>query len=417
MKRFFVSFFIVASLCFLTSCSFIDENFKDEPDLTTKIGILEEQSSASDDLNGTHVLCADEVCETALRSLSINLSSDSYLGNEVQVIGFVNSNDDVFEVTGISVTEILVKSDSGASLTSYKNTDFGIELDYYDDWEIIEESSEIIFVLPLDEPENPSDSGNIEPEKNDVIIFSQSPFQYNPVISPETGEQDNPLSSYFASNMPEYENVDSLINKIGVNKLESAKIEKSGEIHYFLYRNGFIYKISFLPGPDTSDDNKRMFNEVISSFNFIGFTVSDSAELDINESNDEDSFSNDVYVLPSLDISFSTYESLPLAFTGELPSNWYYLGTSGKDGSLWHYGFSDEPVTDDNELIGLDVYSGESLNGAPLTVNGKEMTIDKIGGKVLVSVVVSGRTYKLSGSESYRDMVILMAHSIEQVSN
>ena len=115
-----------ALIIFVTGCG-IDDAFRDEPELTSLTGILSEQKS-NDAVAGTHLLYQDEGdgdVEIPVRSLSVNLSGSNYLDNRVQIIGFLNQDDGVFEVTGISVVEALHEIVKDPKLAEYKNTDFG----------------------------------------------------------------------------------------------------------------------------------------------------------------------------------------------------------------------------------------------------------------------------------------------------
>ncbi|MBI4975138.1 hypothetical protein HZC20_00520 [Candidatus Peregrinibacteria bacterium] len=104
-KRLILALVISIILIVFTACSF-ENSFKDEPNLTSITGILKEQKS-TDNHKGTHVLIDSQNKETLIRSVSLNLSADGNLNNKVQLTGFLNTKDNVFEVTGISILEKL----------------------------------------------------------------------------------------------------------------------------------------------------------------------------------------------------------------------------------------------------------------------------------------------------------------------
>jgi hypothetical protein len=381
----------------------VTDVFKDEPELTSLTGILEEQVTSDTDVKGTHLLITESEDEgIPLRSLSINLSTNNYLGNKIQVIGFMNEEDGVFEVTGVSVIEALHEIEMDADFVTYKNTDFGIQLKYYNDWEMDELDSQIIFSSPVEE----------EGEAQDVIEIIQSGFSYQPTISEEGGE-DTPLLAYMAENYSGVEDPESLINKIGVDGLDAVRItDESGAISYYLYRNGLIYEIRFNPVMIDSE-NKNIFNEMMAEFKFTGFSVEGEVLEDDDNSVDVDVDGDaEITELPTLEMNFSSFESLPFLFAGKYPASWYYSGASGGEGILRHYGFSDESVTEDNELISLDVISGDIPSGQKISGDDKELVIVESGGTYSVYTSVDGQNYKLSGDKEYSDVILHMANSI-----
>jgi len=397
----------------LLSGCFVQDAFKDEPELTSLIGILSEQT-VTDNVNGTHLLTvtdAGEQTETPLRSLSVNLSGQNYLENKVQVIGFMNEDDGVFEVTGISVVEALHEIVKDPEFIEYKNTDFGIQLKYYDNWDIDESGNSIVFTAPVDDD---TELGG------DEVIVSQNSFMYQPTIS-EDGEEDNPLLVYMSENFPEVNDPDSLIHKIGSTGSDAIKMEDGMNIVYYVYRSGLVYKISFVASENHDHDNMQVFAEMLAEFKFTGFTVEgeeleegedidveESEDIDIEEGEEPVKEANDV-VLPVLDMKFATFESLPLLFAGEYPASWYYAGSSGTSADvLRHYGFSDESVEDDNELISLDVITSSIPTGSSLG----NLTLVESGSTYTAYATVNERNYRVEGDKEYKDIILHIAGSI-----
>lgn len=387
--------FPLIALIALSACGLKDQ-FKDDADLTSIKGILTEQGS-SDTEKGTHLLTDDDGEVTPLRSLSVNLSSVRYLDNKIEVLGFMNEEDGVFEVTGVSVLELLSdEREAIAELKEYQNPELGFEIKYYSDWSIEESGNGVTFS-----------------KESDRIVISQFPFNYSPTVSPENGDSDTALTAYFVENYPEIKSLDSMFNKIGVDDLDAVKLEQENVIEYFLYRFGFIYKIAFIPG-DTSSINKSVFTEMLAGFRFVVFDdLGHDVEETENKNSDSENSASSNDGLPELDMNLTTFESLPYHFSGKYPSSWYYAGQNGTtSGVLHHYGFSDESVTEDNELITLDVLSGTIPSGKKSTINGREFTIIESGGNYTVYTKVEDKNYKVNGDSEYKDLILVMAANI-----
>lgn len=380
-----------------SACS-AKEQFQDEPDLTSLTGILAEQNN-SDKEAGSHFLIDEEGEKIPARSLAINLSSVRYLNNKVEAFGFMNKEDDVFEITGISVVELLSdEREEIVVLKEYENSELGFKIKYYDTWTLSATAVGVTFFAPQNSEEITTDL--------DKIVISQETFDYSPTVS-EDGTSDSALSAYMNQNRPEINDITPLMNKIGVDKLDAVKIEqKNGNIKYFLYRFGLIYKIEFIPANQLSE-NKEVFAEMLQEFRFVVF---DDLGHEETATAEEDSAVED---LPVLDTNLTTFESLPYHFSGKYPASWYYAGSKGVEANvLHHYSFSDESVTEDNEIISLDVISSSIPSGKKLTLGEKEFTVVQSGGKYIVYLTIDDRNYKVSGDYIYEDLIVVMADSI-----
>ena len=253
------------------SCS-LNSVFKKNPEANTYSGLIVEQTP-DDDYAGSHIL-VDENGDivTPIRSLTINLSSSKYLNNKVQIIGEKNKDDGVFEVSGISVLEVINPDNLKREFTEYKNTDFGFRLKYYSDWKVEELGNVLTFIAPSEN----------EAMDMDKIVITQSPFQYEVepvvqenVVEPEIGAElevpvvddrtvaKEALKSYAEQNsiIPS-QNFDNALRKIGPDKMVALKTEGSdNKTDYYLYRSGFIYQISFVPAKTAPIvENKNIFN-------------------------------------------------------------------------------------------------------------------------------------------------------------
>ncbi|MBD3360726.1 hypothetical protein GF366_02910 [Candidatus Peregrinibacteria bacterium] len=409
MKRIaLLSAIVICVPMFLAGCD-NDEYVRDEAETMSMTGILTEQKSG-DDFSGTHLLTDENDVATPLRSLSINLSNSQYLNNKVKVMGFKNPDDQVFEVTGISVTEVLEDEDEEADFIGYKNTDFGIQLKYYDDWEIEERPDKISFHAPSEDGEG------------DSIEISQFIYAYEPVIPEEEG-QISALTSFMDERHPEIDEYEFKV--IGVDNLDAVKVLKSGEmVDYYIYRSGLVYRISFIENENFNEENKKIFNEMISEFRFTGFTVEEDEIIDsgfeeettTEETSAEETGVEEISEVPEIDMELTSFESLPYHFSAKYPSNWYYAGSRGtEEGVRHHYGFSDESVTDENEIISLDVISDDLPPGTNINFpNGNGVKVIE-NGKINIYASIDNQNYRVSGPVEYESLMIVMADSITPI--
>jgi len=111
---------------------------------------------------------------------------------------------------------------------------------------------------------------------------------------------------------------------------------------------------------------------------------------------------------------YSYFESLPYDFLAQYPSGWYFSGASGGDGALHHYGFSNAPVENGNELVSIDIVNGSLPSGSSISVG--ENTGVKVyeNGEVAVYIArEDGTLYKIHGGSGYETNVIDIAASIK----
>ncbi len=108
------------------------------------------------------------------------------------------------------------------------------------------------------------------------------------------------------------------------------------------------------------------------------------------------------------------FESLPYDFQAQYPTNWYFSGYSGSGDVKHHYGFSNEPVEDGNELVSLDIVSGSLPDGSPISVGSHSGVKVYSGDNVAIYIErEDGKLYKIHGSTDYESYVVDIAASIE----
>lgn len=398
MKKIFI---FLSSLCLFVfaACNSEPVPVQDGPSNSSITGVLEVQE-LGDSLKGTHLIRDAVGGMTPVRSLSINLSSKKYLGNMVEAIGSMNTIDDVFEISGLTVVELLSSDSVLADFSSYKNSDLGIKLKYYSDWSLKEDSDEVVFLAPLEEGFTNSESVKV------------THFVFNYDMDSFDSKYNSALEAYFMEETGAFP-ADSL-SKIGPDMLDAVKIDISnGPVEYTLYRSGLIYKIQFFPSKNPGyDDEKRIFNEMVSAFQFIGFSTTDMAE-DTNE----DVVADKGESAPTLNMELTSFESLPYSFRGVYPSSWYYAGVlASASGVFHHYGFSNVSVDDSNEIISLDVIDQSLMkSGTRMTINSHAIDIVSSGGNYTAYVNVADRYFRVKGPTEYKDLVLNMASNITHI--
>ena len=400
MKKILKLFGTVFVVIGLSACG-LGNGFQDGPSTNSVVGILNEQTSI-DKESGTHFLVDESGKKTAVRSLTINLSGDEYLSNRVKALGMTNTTDDVFEITGISVEEILSKNTKQNKPVEYKDTDAGFRMTYFDDWEV-ETTAEntVVFTAPL-----ATDSTRAA-----VVKVAQSNFLFENELNPD-GTLMNPLEIYYGNENGKILDKSQLL-KIGVDKMDTFKKVENGTITYALYRSGLIYHLSFVPASPVNVADEKTFNEMIADFQFVAM---DDTVSETEDSASDEELAKTSAAMPKIDMSMTPFESLPYQFSGQYPAKWYYSGVKSTTDStiLHHYGFSDEASTT-KELISLDVLAnGIPSGGRKLVVNGKNLDIFD-GASYTVYTTLKARNFRISGPSAYKDLIQYMATNLLSV--
>ncbi|MBI5753901.1 hypothetical protein HZA40_02035 [Candidatus Peregrinibacteria bacterium] len=118
---------------------------------------------------------------------------------------------------------------------------------------------------------------------------------------------------------------------------------------------------------------------------------------------------------PKTAMDMTTFASLPYKFGGKYPSKWYYAGikSSGDDGVLHHYSFSDKVLDGKNEILALDVLSGSiPVGGDKITFDGKNFVVFEGSATYTVYTTFQDKNFRLAGPSSYKDLILNMAASI-----
>lgn len=408
-KRLFVLILPILLFSF-SSCGFVND--PTSPKAMRISGILTEQP-VSDPSPGTHLLStSNEVY--GVSSILVKLSDKKYLNNEVELIGSFDSSTNLFSVSGISVLkkfpDNLDEEIEEIKFVDYKNTDFGVELKYYDNFTVVEEENSIIFVSPS---KNLDDS-----EVFDEIKISQEQFRYDASVF-DSENIDNPLKNYLAKYYPEIQNFDTFNTKIGPDLLDSVKIENEfGGEDFILYRNGIIYKISFLPHDPLSlnTENKRVFDDMVSSFKFIGFTVEEAFDESDFSGNSEESLDTSIEETNTVGVmtfdfdnnEYAEFESKAYGFKAIYPKKWYYEGiNSGEPGVNYSYVFGDTDTPSMDPNYSLSIVSNEpNVSFKEVQMNGVDIKTSSSAQEFLAFREINGKKFLCKGGLFEEDKIL-----------
>lgn len=365
---------LASSLVLFSACGGI-KGFRDDADLESMEGVLREQKASDKEL-GTHFLIEDNE-KIAVRSIALDLSSDKYLNNEVEVLGFMNEKDEVFEITSVTTVKKLSKEKKDSRFVSYKNEDLGIQLSYFSDWEMDDFANSVSFK---------KDSAKILLSKEEVFDNDKEAY----------------LKLKFNVNAV---SIDSLKRKVGPLKIEGYLITSPSEVTYVFFRDYFVYEFSMTDSYEFAS-SKKAFDQMMAEFKFIPIN------------GEEEAVSSEAGELVSTDLAdYTFFESLPYEFQAAYPKSWYYAGMrGGNDDVLHHYGFSDEAIEEGGEIISLDVLGSTTLPaGKSMQLSGKAAVSVVSGSDLSVYVQEGKRTYRISGPDDYEEVIFAIASSISPI--
>jgi len=434
----------IISISVLAGCSILGG---DDSEYITLEGIVTEQTP-TDGYPGTHILTDDAGTVTPLTSISVKLSDPMFLNNKVEVSGNINDYK-IFEVKSIKLVSVVEQTDKVGEFVSYENGLMGVKIKYYTDWHLSENSDSIILQAPTKKGVINSDQVSIAKTVYNYLPTTPAPKvnsdNFTDQAKPSTpANEETPLSAYFST----LGKTDLVMKKIGIENIDAVFTDDGfNRLDYYVYRPGYVYKISFIPSVSNySVDNKNIFNKMVAEFKFIDFSTeikneggSSTAQkkevfmpkmdidkkpvaLDTTPSSAISSATSTAPVtIPELSgVQFSTFTSNGFKFSVDYPKNWYFQGTtiqSEKDSFL--FPFSDKKELDP-VLVGLYI----SKTGLPLQnpsckkfdLGNSNESYFCSGESNEVFVKAGNKTFRLETTDSkYRDIMLNMAATIKTV--
>lgn len=424
MKKILLAIFVVFTLVSFSGCNL----FAKEGSAQTLTGVLSEQSYG-DQYNGTHLVTDDDGNIFAVNSVVLNLSSSEYVGNKVKVQVEYDEKNDLYNIVGVSVLEVLNGYQGATETVNYMNEVLGFRLQHQSDWQVFNDPDGIRIVIPatdvIDSPVA------VDPETFAVVRY--------------TGNVDDFLTAFSLS----ADNFDVKDSIIGDDQLQSKTYtHKNRDLIYVVFsRESYVYVLSF---PKSS----TKFYDVLNSFRFIPIndagavtpetidsTISSDSSAPTNSaaSSADDVIPNIINAtdtiintasnvipveIPSNTISssenydftkFSEFQSSVYNFKAKYPDLWYYDGTYRESDVLTQYRFSDKPVDETNSFASLKLLSDKNLpSGSAMKFpNGNGVKVSS-GNQVKFYVQVDGKIYLVEGSADIANSLEMIAASIEK---
>ncbi|PKL36809.1 hypothetical protein CVV38_02840 [Candidatus Peregrinibacteria bacterium HGW-Peregrinibacteria-1] len=390
-----IAFAVLSSAVLFVGCG---SGVVDEPQKTTFQGVLEIASPGKHEV----ITATGETVEVS--SVAFNLSSTDYLGNLVSVIA-VEQEDGSMEIVGITVLELL-NGTGKSELVEFYDSTLGLKMSYYSDWEVNAKEDEVSFLAPVKQFGDATAS-------RDEIRAEQIQFLYTSE-SLDGDPKEEALVAFAREFYPELQNPSSNINIVGVDAMPALKLDNDT---YFFYRNGLVYKVSFIPSVENfNETSNAIFAEMLRSFQFIGINdlnsdpiAPEDAEIDDNDG------AVDMSLIES-GLKFTTFQSLPYHFKADLPASWYYSGSLSSESGVMHvYQFSDKPVDEGSILVELKIVTREPASaGQSVTLKNGPAKVVENSASLTVYTEVGGQRYEVSGSIGNKDVILKMASSIEK---
>ncbi|MBU1446469.1 hypothetical protein KKD70_04380, partial [Patescibacteria group bacterium] len=281
---------------FVSGCSLFGGD--DETDVVENvvqekhIGILRSLGGMSVG-DSTHLLEENDGTTIRLRSQNIDLNSDKYLTQKVEVRGVITKTDDgklLMEVKSIDLSENTNEEDSttGGVEIEYINAELGFKLKYLDNWEVEDDGGKAIFKSPeiktAVDPDMAVDETDVTSEPDDVSTTDYADATKDIVTIQKLQNPDKqPLDEFLElpSDPNELITLGYTETLIGIDRLEGFKKQSSDsqKIDIYITRDKYVYYIQF-KGANTEKtiDNRNVFLGMTASFQTIGFTDIDTEE-------------------------------------------------------------------------------------------------------------------------------------------
>gem|GEM_PF-2968382 len=441
----------------------------DDADLSTLEGILTEQT-VTDGYPGTHILTDDVGTVTPLTSISVKLSDPQYLNNKVEVTGKLN-DDKIFEVKSILLVALVDQTYKPGEFVSYENGILGFKIKYYSDWQLTEGTDSLTLRAPTKNgvinsdqisisktvynylPTTPTSPVTLKVNSDNFTdqVKPDATSTTTPAVTPAT---ETPLSSYFAK----MGKSDLIMKKIGPDNIDAVFMDDGfNRLDYYVYRPGYVYKISFIPSVSNYlVDNKTIFTQIVAEFKFVDFGTEIKNEasttlsavqkevflpkMDVDTKPVTDKPATGIVPPPvnttpgaaaSLptsvpvlsDVTFATFTSVGFKFSVDYPKNWYFAGNKSEAAdAAFYFNFSNnKPVKDQvDPTVQLDIYTGAMPKTDPrcsvFNLGNSNESYVCYSEVQEVYVKAGNKTFRLETTDpKYTDIMLNMAASIESV--
>lgn len=295
-SRAFVIFMLILFPLTMSSCSWFGED-AEHNDVIERT-IQEKRTGTLKSLGGvsiaesTHLLEIKDGETIRLKSKNINLENDKYVNKKVEVRGYIGETEDnkkIMEVMSIDTAEDIDEDAEKESKqeVEYENPDLGFSIRYFDNWELVEENTGVVFKAPVpttstDKPESESIDLTEPTEEQDVISIRQIP-------NPDKESLEKYLN--LPSDPNELITLGYVDTKVGVAQSDALRKQSSDkqEVNIYLPFNTYIYHFNF-EGADNKDtnSNRNTFFSMISTFELIDSPIDIDEDSETDESPEQD---------------------------------------------------------------------------------------------------------------------------------
>lgn len=286
---------------------------------------------------------------------------------------------------------------------------------------------------PTEDPEKPTEETSEEPEEptEDLEPTEEPPTEpvekpepvKNP--TPEPIEDPEPTEDPEPSTKTDHQTtITHLQNNLTSLTPEEAPTDTTWSITQFEFAEPNYVYISYQAG--TAEQHKLLLTYSIDDNSVttteIGYFKAGEEKdwIRVSGSNPAVLKAREVYIVSdgsaekatSLLEGYRLFESNPYKFKMQYPAYWYYSGGGG------HYSFSSQPITGDNELIGITVLSGDlasqGIEGTSSTIDDK--TIIKKTEDDLIYYYLEksdGKTYRFRGESDQATTIETMISTLK----
>lgn len=418
------------------------DNLSVSPILDKKNGLIIGLGSTPSS-QGTHLLQLDDGSTIFLKSDIINLDDPLYKSKLVEVSGVLddktNQEKALMDVKSAEVVDVTVPNvKMSTAWKDYSDTAKGFTISYRDDFQILDNNPSINAVTFFREFPKTAEDASTENKSADgqtllyghgiqvTLLQAKTTDAFLKSLSIQTLDPKDILSAGYTQ------------SKVGQSSFNAFKkiSDADKKIYYSVDGKDRFYQIVFLGGNDAQSlEDQNVFYQMLNSFALTSGKVEAQPEKTTSQvpvkivTTPQVVTSQNVVPLPAspalvtrpetltpplIPENYDSFESAGFKFKIIYPKTWFYVMGQSEDSSvIRHYDFGPK---DEEQRVGLDLYSGKIPTGSVTTFDGKKLT--KVIQGVSVEIYVEGgkRTYRLTGPTAEENTLLDMAKSISDIS-
>lgn len=397
------------------SAEIIKKNLANQESYT---GLMQSLGGAFNSSGATHLLRKDDGKTIFLKSNTIDLGADKYLGKQVEVMGEMKKSDKGSEfmlVTSIDQVEATV--DKIADLPEwidYHSDNLALNLKYRNDYKLTESGELITIEKQLATEDNSSKIATEKANDDKQSIVSLKLLSNDPDFDlfAEMGVENDT-----ATNLQSAGYVKSKITQKGLDSYK--KSSNSGKNVSYYLKNTNSYLISFeANNEDSFTEDQNMFYDILASIDFGGdamvnplsqtekteLMIDDEVKQNIEKVNQSESENQ---------LGFEKFSSESQKFSLQYPKSYYFGSVTANDSNVSKsYQFGIDPLEEKPGEIQLDILKNGDIAGKSESFNSKNIFVEKANGSVKVYVDMDGRIFRITAPASKEALAKNMATTI-----